>query len=235
MAHYVGFVPLSQVKAHMRAVKARTREVFGEGERAKLMQQNADEICSALDENEANKRLNAIVNAPDYATALALARDLLDVYSRAAQGKTACKKGCSACCYIPVAIPSSEAKIIASAINKPLSVPAHHRSLSIHHLINIPDAKDQIEARNHRAHNGTPCPFLIEGSCSIYEHRPIACRQQMSMDVDDLLCRLVKGQIIHVPYLNMQNVERALALHVHAHYEAHTSESISDIRDWFKG
>ena len=36
----------------------------------------------------------------------------------------------------------------------------------------------------------TPCPFLVEGECSVYEHRPFACRKHHSLDIGALFCRL---------------------------------------------
>ena len=34
----------------------------------------------------------------------------------------------------------------------------------------------------------TPCPFLVNDACSIYEHRPFVCRNYVNMDQDPLLC-----------------------------------------------
>ena len=34
----------------------------------------------------------------------------------------------------------------------------------------------------------TPCPFLQQGECSIYEHRPLTCRMHMNFDRDNYWC-----------------------------------------------
>lgn len=74
---------------------------------------------------------------------------------------------------------------------------------------------------------GTPCTFLAAGRCSIYEHRPISCRLQINVDVDDLLCRLVPGEAITVPYLDTRTEKVASLLILGA------NARIADIRDWF--
>jgi hypothetical protein len=34
----------------------------------------------------------------------------------------------------------------------------------------------------------TPCTFLVDNACSIYEHRPFVCRNFTNIDIDPLLC-----------------------------------------------
>lgn len=82
----------------------------------------------------------------------------------------ACKAGCSACCRtIPVEISDLEARHIAAATGKAMAkLPAGRHTV----LQNVQ----------------TPCPFLLENQCSIYEHRPYNCRSLAAVDRDALSC-----------------------------------------------
>ncbi|HIV70901.1 MAG TPA: YkgJ family cysteine cluster protein [Candidatus Aquabacterium excrementipullorum] len=81
-----------------------------------------------------------------------------------------CKAGCSACCRtIPVEISDLEARHIAAATGRAAAAlpPGRHTALG------------QVD---------TPCPFLVENRCSIYEHRPYSCRSLAVVDRDALAC-----------------------------------------------
>src|SRR3990167_2374390 len=47
------------------------------------------------------------------------------------------------------------------------------------------EAEDAMDATA-ACWQGVPCSFLKEGRCSIYRHRPLACRLQINMDDDDI-------------------------------------------------
>lgn len=84
-----------------------------------------------------------------------------------------CQKGCSICCYIQVEISEVEAGIIGEASSrKPVVLPPGIQTTDMRFL-GRPD---------------TPCPFLFDNSCSIYEYRPVVCRHHTLLDVDNLLC-----------------------------------------------
>ena len=73
---------------------------------------------------------------------------------------------------------------------------------------------------------GEACPFLVDGSCSIYAHRPMACRTHLNLDDDDLLCRLVPGIKVPVPYAD--------ATQLKAFYlAAQPNAELADIREFF--
>ena len=74
---------------------------------------------------------------------------------------------------------------------------------------------------------GVDCPFLVDEQCSIYSSRPLACRLQMNVDDDDLLCRLVDGEDVRAPYVNV--TEHNLA----ALQAFGMKVPLADIRDWF--
>lgn len=104
-----------------------------------------------------------------------------------ASADVACKRGCSHCCHIAVAITEPEAKVMGRAIGIAPKRVKHRTSF-----------KDF----DYGYHN--PCTFLRDGECSIYAHRPLACRTQYNVDVDSLLCELTPPLTSPVPYLNMQ-------------------------------
>lgn len=72
----------------------------------------------------------------------------------------------------------------------------------------------------------SPCPFLVRKACSVYEHRPVACRVLVNLDDDDLLCRHAPTYSAEVPYADARAI-KALAL------AAQASSEFADIRDFF--
>jgi Fe-S-cluster containining protein len=83
----------------------------------------------------------------------------------------ACARGCGHCCHVHVPIADFEAHYIA-----------HHTGLrpsvlktSIHH--------DRMEYSGK-----TPCVFLANGECSIYQARPLTCRMHLNFDIDNFWC-----------------------------------------------
>lgn len=102
--------------------------------------------------------------------------DLLGRFSDAASPYVACKRGCNHCCHIQVAITGVEAQLLGSKIGvRPAK-------------LNPP----QLRPRDSFGYN-TPCTFLENGECSIYEHRPFACRNHSSFEMTDEACRLTNS------------------------------------------
>jgi uncharacterized protein len=85
---------------------------------------------------------------------------------------TACKKGCSNCCHQPVMLSQTEADAIGHKIHR---TPAR---LKVGHVMK----------GHHEYGRETPCTFLADGACSIYEDRPFVCRNYVNSDKDSLLC-----------------------------------------------
>jgi Fe-S-cluster containining protein len=129
-----------------------------------------------------------------------------DQFSTAMQPAAACQAGCTSCCHIPVSITRFEAGRIAAATGHPM---------------NPSPSAAPVEA-SHKS----PCPFLKQDLCSIYEHRPIACRTHLNLDTDPLLCQLVEGAMVPVPYAD----SRPFSL---ANIEISDCD-INDIRNWFE-
>lgn len=95
---------------------------------------------------------------------------LVEEFGELRSPHVACKAGCSACCRtIPVEISELEAQHItqATGVAHAKLPPGRHTS---------PDFQS------------TPCPFLIDDRCSIYEHRPYNCRSLAVVDRDALTC-----------------------------------------------
>jgi len=93
------------------------------------------------------------------------------------QQKIACAKGCAYCCHTFVAVTPPEAFRLADAVHAgraagmtPDAVRTRGKP-----LIGIPP-----EAR---IGGKLPCPLLVDGACSVYRHRPLACRQATSLDL----------------------------------------------------
>lgn len=87
----------------------------------------------------------------------------------------ACHKGCNFCCHIPVSATIVELDAVVRHVTATWSPVA------------IEALKVRIEATyaafpDGRAASPAPCPFLVDGSCSVYSVRPLSCRRQVSID-----------------------------------------------------
>lgn len=117
----------------------------------------------------------------------------------------ACSAGCNACCRtIPVEISDLEARHIAHKTGRVMASlpPGRHTTAG-------PSAK----------HVNTPCPFLVDNLCSIYEHRPYNCRSLAVVDRDALTCseentalaRAKDPRAVPVPMTKMQAFDPSYA------------------------
>jgi Fe-S-cluster containining protein len=131
--------------------------------------------------------------------------------------QAACRRGCSHCCHIPVALTSAEAALIGASSGRPVATPT---GLTCGDL-DLPKVA-AWEARQRRF-VGLPCPFLQGDECGIYDRRPFSCRVHVSLDDDDLLCRLVPG---HAPYADTRQVQAIFMA-------AQRGETMADIREFF--
>lgn len=102
-------------------------------------------------------------------------RAIADEIHAALATMTPCQRLCSHCCHIAVLVTQAEADEIGRAIGRPA------RRVAI---------KYHDEAAVARQWHGRPCPFLQAGSCSIYPHRPLACRLHASLANDSRMCDL---------------------------------------------
>lgn len=134
-------------------------------------------------------------------------------WSEALGAHAACRQGCSSCCHVAVSLSRAEARLIAqktgARLNEGPGTPLGFAD---------PKEVDRIA--------GTPCPFLADGLCSIYAHRPFVCRTLVNMDDSPVLCEIVPGVNVPVPYANSVNQRGLFAA-------ATLKEPHADIREWF--
>lgn len=174
-------------------------------------------------------------------------RRALEPVLSAVAGDSACRSGCSHCCHIAVQVTEREARVIAREVGRPLLDPSDGRSLrmrwSSRDVQDIPADEfarelDRIRAYQEdgaRQHKGQPCPFLEvdptsgpgAGVCTVYEVRPLACRQLVNLDRDALLCHLVPNRDVQVPYLNVK-VQAVVQMDLLG-----VGQRVADIRSWF--
>ena len=133
----------------------------------------------------------------------------------------ACRRGCDACCHIQVEIPDVEAERIAQFTGRAAVKfkPGRHTT-----------SLGQLGRAD------TPCPFLVDHACSIYEVRPFVCRDMAVLDVDALTCsfenmalaRAGDPRAAAVP----QSTVRPLA-EAFGHLTMRPSTAFADIRQFF--
>lgn len=152
------------------------------------------------------------IDAPTKTKSILWLRRAVEAVSAQVQKSSACVSGCSHCCNIAVDVTKTEALMIARATGRKLDP----RVMT-----------GEVVKKPAMGWYGVPCTFLEAGRCSAYASRPLACRTQFNMDDDDLLCKLVPGEEIRVPYLDMMH-------HKTAYAEAMgINEVYADIREWF--
>jgi uncharacterized protein len=130
-----------------------------------------------------------------------------------ASGYVACTQGCSHCCHVSIPIADFEASYMGTGLNiKPAQI------------------KQSIRRDVSEFSTQTPCNFLKDGSCSIYNFRPLTCRIHVNFDIDNYWCH----------HENWNKPEAGIARPtIHAIVEAYHLLSgkaepiVADIRDYF--
>ena len=135
----------------------------------------------------------------------------------------ACRRGCAHCCHLQVAITSAEAKLIGDATGLAPSRPAN--------AFHLKDAATESDLAQHwrqaeQRVAGAACPFLKDDECTLYEQRPFACRTHLSLDDDALLCQLIAGVKVPVPYADSRAVCGLFLA-------AQPAKVLADIREFF--
>lgn len=110
-----------------------------------------------------------------------------------------------------VMVYEQEAQIIGRAIGVKPKTPNPDVTFDVGLSSKEEDSRAKAEALTNEFF-GVPCTFLVDGSCSIYEDRPMNCRLQINMDEDSTLCELVPGDSIPVPYLNVESSRTVYAM-----------------------
>ncbi|WP_017497215.1 YkgJ family cysteine cluster protein [Flavobacterium sp. WG21] len=97
-----------------------------------------------------------------------------------------CKKGCSFCCHQNIQIIHSEELVITEYLEYKVSneikakIKVQLTKWLEYFNLNTPDRileqSDIVRFEKQISADRIPCPFLIEGNCSIYPVRPLTCR-----------------------------------------------------------
>ena len=87
-----------------------------------------------------------------------------------------CRRGCTFCCHLSVSATPLEAARIAGALRAEARLDLERAVLGTADRLAGLDAQARLGRR-------TPCPLLLEGACSVYEARPLACRALLSVSV----------------------------------------------------
>jgi Fe-S-cluster containining protein len=143
----------------------------------------------------ANTTLGLLAHDPTLERVLDLTRRTLastanlvaGLLARAPEGSVACKAGCDHCCYQVVGVTPPEA----------LTIVAHLRENRTSEELAAIKARVAERWERARGLSSTerfspdhPCVFLVNGSCSVYEVRPLACRGMNSLDATECATRL---------------------------------------------
>ena len=117
----------------------------------------------------------------------------------AADGKpVTCAKGCNYCCYHLVAMSDHEALLLAHVVSlqekheqnrlknafTPVTNILEREGLLAElidvHVNHFHDAARLTQVQRRYWELQIPCPFLLDGACSVYPFRPLVCRQYLA-------------------------------------------------------
>lgn len=112
---------------------------------------------------------------------------LMDELSEAMAPFMPCRRGCSACCHYNVDISEIEIAYIEK----------HTKYRS---------NKTPAPKQNFHSH---PCPFLRDGTCSIYKARPFFCRRHNALTPNAYWCHHSRSNEKSFPMIGFTNVDRA--------------------------
>lgn len=93
----------------------------------------------------------------------------------------ACKSGCSFCCHLRVSVAPPEAIALFRYLRSQIPATLAHE-IEQRVLANA-DRIAQLTQEQHLSTN-IKCAFLVDGACSAYRARPMACALHHSLDVD---------------------------------------------------
>jgi hypothetical protein len=86
-----------------------------------------------------------------------------------------CRRGCSFCCHMNVGVTPLEAARIALALRRETYAERREAVLEADRHLDRRGAEARLALR-------MLCPLLVDGACSIYELRPLACRALLSLN-----------------------------------------------------
>lgn len=131
--------------------------------------------------------------------------------------KIVCREGCSYCCNAYVVIMPYEAVVIAERLGE--LEPAMQERVKAH-CRDVAKATEGLGLRESLGKYFQPCPFLVDDRCSIYESRPIACRNWVSHDLGNCLAWYKAKNTVQVPQFAMIMHQKDVIYAAHAAYLA---------------
>lgn len=108
----------------------------------------------------------------------------LEEFARRKGQQIACKKGCQWCCHQPVFAMDYELDFLKNYIEQHFT-PAQQAEIKARAT-----KKNEAIGKLHDEallNSKFPCPLLIDGTCTAYAARPVACRIYLSSDVASCL------------------------------------------------
>ncbi|MGC4097727.1 MAG: YkgJ family cysteine cluster protein [Nitrospira sp.] len=143
----------------------------------------------------------------------------LEVARSVEGGKTpSCSKGCAACCRMLVPLSSPEAFALGQWVRSLPSVQqariskrfAEAKAQLLSHGLwqqlsklgdtSTPQNDDELEEVNRRYYAlRMPCPFLEDESCTIYDERPVACRELLVTSPAEHCKDLINNPVEPIP------------------------------------
>lgn len=144
---------------------------------------------------------------------LARIRKSVETLFAYADGYVACRKGCAYCCHQAIDISRLEAEYI------------QEKTGIRHAQVSIPQQRDPLGFAEK-----TPCPFLKQGVCSIYEYRPLICRIAVNLDSDPYWCEFENWHKLggSVPKPTFHSIYNA-----YTELNEKAGSLMADIRDYF--
>jgi Fe-S-cluster containining protein len=132
-------------------------------------------------------KVNAILGVIKH-LAYGYADSFNDQIIQASPLQIACRQGCAWCCHQNVEVSIGEAVLIAVE----MSIAGNKYGEVLDERAGELAGLDDIA----RAKTGKPCPLLdAEGSCSVYEVRPLACRSYVAPDAAN--CKAAFDSAVH--------------------------------------
>ena len=185
------------------------------------MREHAQRVATAISERIDTRRMNALASQAIIANSvkakIILLRQMSDKIGEAGRGLVPCRKGCSHCCHMATLVHLDEAKMIAAATGTRMVTPSRFNV----DLANIEKLRERYD--------GVACRFLVNGACSIYDNRPLACRMHMVVDRDETLCEIVPGEKIITPMVDTLQYDRAIT----EAFGGPLDMKYADIREYF--
>jgi Fe-S-cluster containining protein len=133
-----------------------------------------------------------------------------DTMTALSPGATSCQAGCTYCCHYHVMVSATEVFAVAEAIGK---LPAATRAV-ITARVHETAARTKNMGREVYIRTNVECAMLLDGKCSVYAARPIACRGHHSADV--AVCKETHDNV-HSDALAPKDYQREVAFRAFDH------------------